>query len=187
MFNNYQENIQKCDIFRYMLMYYYGGVYSDLDVQINVPISSFINEIRFPDGKTLDLSWANIIFGITRVKQLDKCKKAQKYESIRNNEKEIPYKLSNFFFLSKVKNHPIWIDILQLAKARSNKHVKSQYGVIYTTGPDLVTTAVSRNRKKYNDIAILPIEIFNKLMKHQMTSSWRHKDLKKCETMIDTT
>ena len=187
MFISYKENIQRCDIFRYILMYYYGGIYSDLDVIQKYPFDTFINKIEFPSNKLLDLSWANIIFGITRLKQIDKCKKACKFETIRNNEKEIPYKLSNFFFISKVKNHPIWLDILELAKLRCDKEVKSQYGIIYTTGPDLVTTAVSLNRHKYKDIAILPIKIFNNLMKHQMASSWRTKKLRKCETFIDTT
>lgn len=34
-YQQYPKNIQRCDVIRYMLMYQYGGVYSDLDVTPN--------------------------------------------------------------------------------------------------------------------------------------------------------
>ena len=79
------------------------------------------------------------------------------------------------------------MDILKLAKKRSKKDVVSQYGIIYTTGPDLVTTAISQNIKKYNDIAILPINTMRDIVFHQCSSSWRTPTFNKCETIIDTT
>lgn len=184
IYKNYPKNIQRCDIFRYMLMYLFGGVYSDLDVIPNISLYNFIYTRKF--GKQ-SLSWANVIFGISRVKDKDKCEKATLYETIRNGEPEIPIKISNYLFLSRIPNHPIWIDIIKLAKKRSQSTLRSQYGIIYSTGPDLVTTALSQNRHKYNDIAIIPIEEFNKMFLHEMSGSWRTKGFQLCETNINTT
>ncbi len=163
----YPKNIQRCDVIRYMLMYQYGGVYSDLDVTPKNSVDNILD--RYP--------WANVIFGVGREKPLQKCQLTTRVEKIRRGEMEIPTRIANYFFISRIPNHPIWIDILKLAKTRSNSEVKSQYGIIYTTGPDVVTTALSQNRHKYQDIAILPHHMFTKLFPHGCTSftdgSWR--------------
>ena len=165
---NYPKNIQKCDTIRYMLMYHYGGAYSDLDVFPNLSLSNLL--MTYPK--------ANVIFGVGRIKSKEKCIKTTEIESIRDGILEIPTRLSNYFFVSRIPNHPIWIDILNLALERSKKTIQSQYGIIYTTGPDLVTTAVYNNIHKYNDIVIIPYEGFQKLYVHEAASfndknSWR--------------
>ena len=90
---------------------------------------------------------------------------------------EIPTRISNYFFISRIPYHPIWIDILKLAKKRANSVITSQYGIIYTTGPDIVTTSLSNNRSKYSDIAIIPHTQFTTDFVHGCTSftdgSWR--------------
>ena len=92
---------------------------------------------------------------------------------------EIPIRIANYFFISRIPYHPIWIDILKLAKRRSTAKITSQYGIIYTTGPDVVTTSISNNRNKYSDIAIIPHDEFTKIFPHGCTSftdgSWRRK------------
>jgi mannosyltransferase OCH1-like enzyme len=156
-YQNYPKSIQRCDIIRYMLMYHYGGVYSDLDVECRLPIGKLFRQYE----------WANVIFGISRVKSQQKCNLAAKYETIRNGEPEI--------------------DILKLAKKRASSRLQSQYGIIYTTGPDVITTALSRNRQKYKDIAVIPIEKFTKLYPHSCSSSWRSNSrLPICEFAVDT-
>jgi mannosyltransferase OCH1-like enzyme len=171
MYRNYPKPIQQCDIIRYMLMYQYGGVYTDLDVIPNVDINSVLS--KYPH--------ANVIFGIARVKPQNKCRLAQRQESIRRGEPEIPVRLANYFFIARIPYHPIWMDILNLAKQRCNRPIQSQYGIIYTTGPDVVTTAINQHRSKYRDIEIVPMEIFTKSFRHTCTSfatgnkqtSWR--------------
>lgn len=181
-YKGYPKNIQRCDTIRYMLMYQYGGVYSDLDVNPSVPIPDLFE--RYP--------WANVVFGVARHKPLDKCRLTTKTESIRKGEEEIPTRLSNYFMAAKIPYHPIWIDILKLAKSRAGEKLTSQYGIIYTTGPDVVTTAVSKNRSKYQDIAIVPLEEFQACYQHSCTSfkdpkSWRKRcNLAKGESGIDT-
>ena len=176
LYINYNYPIQKCDIFRYILMYLVGGIYSDLDVFINKPINSLISKY----------SWANVIFGIGRIKDINRCKLATKYETIRDGEPEISMKISNYFFISNKRNHPIWKDILDLAIKRSKKKIKSQYGIIYSTGPDLVTTAVFNNIHKYKDIAIIKLNEFQNYVSHQCSSSWRN-NLQECEGDVTTT
>jgi mannosyltransferase OCH1-like enzyme len=169
-YSGYPKNIQRCDTLRYMLLYQYGGVYSDLDVSPSIPIPALFR--KYP--------WANVIFGVARKKPLEKCRLTTKKETCRKGEVEIPTRLSNYFMAAKIPYHPIWIDILRLAKSRSNVQLSSQYGIIYTTGPDVVTTAVSKNRGKYTDIAIVPIEEFQQMYSHSCTSfndkkSWRQR------------
>lgn len=176
-YQNYPKSIQRCDIIRYMLMYHYGGVYSDLDVECRLPIGKLFRQYE----------WANVIFGISRVKSQQKCNLAAKYETIRNGEPEIPIRIANYWCASRIPNHPIWIDILKLAKKRAGSRLQSQYGIIYTTGPDVITTALSRNRQKYKDIAVIPIEKFTKLYPHSCSSSWRSNSrLPICEFAVDT-
>lgn len=43
IFDNYPLGVMKADLWRYMIIYIYGGVYSDLDTICNIPISSWIN------------------------------------------------------------------------------------------------------------------------------------------------
>jgi mannosyltransferase OCH1-like enzyme len=176
---NYQYPIQRCDTIRYMLLYYFGGIYSDLDVYPNKSSGKLLS--KYP--------WANIIIGIARKKDTSKCKLTTQYESIRKGEPEIPIRLSNYLMLARIPNHPIWIDILNQAKDRAKSKIKSQYGIIYTTGPDVVTTAISKNRSKYNDIAIIPYNELTCFYNHQCDSinksSWR-KELPQGELNINT-
>lgn len=169
-YQNYPKNIQRCDVIRYMLMYQYGGVYSDLDVTPKRSVNWLLDE--YP--------WANVIFGVARIKPKDKCRATTKHETIRRGEPEIPHRLSNYFMVSRIPYHPIWIDILKLAKNRSRAKITSQYGIIYTTGPDIVTTALSKRRHMYQDIAIVPIEKFTQWFPHGCSSfsndnSWRKR------------
>jgi hypothetical protein len=168
-YKQYPKNIQRCDVIRYMLMYRCGGVYSDLDVTPNTSIDFILNKYK----------WANVIFGVGREKPLKKCRHTTQVEGIRQGEMEIPIRIANYFFISRIPYHPIWIDILKLAKKRSSLKVTSQYGIIYTTGPDVVTTSISENRNKYNDVAIIPHQEFVQLFPHSCSSftdgSWRIK------------
>ena len=163
----YPKNIQRCDIIRYMLMYQFGGVYSDLDVEPNISIDFLLNKYH----------WANVIFGVGREKPIEKCRNTTRIETIRKGVMEIPTRIANYFFISRIPYHPIWIDILKLAKRRASCTINSQYGIIYTTGPDVVTTVLSNNRNKYNDIAIIPHKEFIKMYPHSCSSfsdgSWR--------------
>ena len=43
MYLNYAKDIQRCDIFRYMLIFKEGGVYSDLDVFPKIPLNEIFN------------------------------------------------------------------------------------------------------------------------------------------------
>ena len=51
MYRNYPKPIQQCDIIRYMLMYQYGGVYTDLDVVPNVEIDTVL--AKYPNANVI--------------------------------------------------------------------------------------------------------------------------------------
>ena len=50
--------IQKVDIAKYAILYYYGGIYLDLDIQVNQPIHSEF--IRSLDRNTLYFNWMQV-------------------------------------------------------------------------------------------------------------------------------
>lgn len=45
IFNNYTYKIQKIDVAKYFILYYYGGIYSDLDIEPRKNIKSLLNTI----------------------------------------------------------------------------------------------------------------------------------------------
>lgn len=50
LFQKYSEQIQRVDMVRYMLLYQYGGIYSDLDIACNQNLSFFLDhEIVLPE------------------------------------------------------------------------------------------------------------------------------------------
>ena len=79
IYNNYTKNIQRCDTIRYMLMYEYGGIYTDIDVIAKLTLNNLFN--MYPS--------ANVIFGVGRIKTKEKCIQTTKIETIRGGELEI--------------------------------------------------------------------------------------------------
>ena len=149
-------------------------------------LQCFLRNFKFPEllqnlnGILDKYPWANVIFGVGRIKPIEKCNLTTKHEKIRHGKPEIPIRIANYFFISRIPYHPIWIDILRLCKTRSKSKLDSQYGIIYTTGPDVVTTALSENRSKYNDIAVIPNKSFVKVYQHSCSgfsnnNSWRKR------------
>ncbi len=41
-YKSYRYHIQRCDAFRYMALYFYGGVYLDLDIACKAPLNSLL-------------------------------------------------------------------------------------------------------------------------------------------------
>jgi mannosyltransferase OCH1-like enzyme len=164
MYNNYELDIQKCDIIRYMLMYENGGIYSDLDVFPTINIKSL----------TLDIPNKNIFFGIESISSHILCEEIGNYYKIREGVPEKQIRISNYFFISLIKHHPIWLDILEYAKKRSHLKPIEKY-ILYTTGPDLITEAVLDNYNKYPDVELISNEKFLQL-KHKCLGGWKIKE-----------
>jgi hypothetical protein len=56
-FDSYKYKIQKIDVFRYFILYHYGGVYIDLDIKCKFPFSTILNNISKDHGMLLPGTW----------------------------------------------------------------------------------------------------------------------------------
>lgn len=148
--------IQKIDFFRYLIVYHYGGIYLDLDIDLYHSLSD------------MDLSRPN--FAIEFEKNSDKILQQQKCSIL----------LGNYAFYSPRK-HPFLKKIIDnLVNNRLisivNKNDYKKY-VYYTTGPVLVTQSYLDYHNK-NDIILLKTipfrkSHFGKYGKHKAMGSWK--------------
>ena len=161
IYNDYPKNIQKCDFSRYILMYIYGGVYADLDLYPKIKVD-YLRE-KYPDK--------NVFFGIETILSEKECQEVAKNNPIRNNKPEKSIRIANYFFFSIKEKHPIWIDVLELAIKRAKHKIKTDYDILYTTGPDIVSEVISQNN--YDDIQILSTKKFNEYFIHNCDGGWR--------------
>ena len=56
-FDSYKYKIQKIDVFRYFILYHYGGIYIDLDIQCKYPFSDILTNISKDHGMLLPGTW----------------------------------------------------------------------------------------------------------------------------------
>lgn len=148
--------IQKIDFFRYLIVYHYGGIYLDLDIDLQYSLND------------MDLSKPN--FPIEFEKNSDK---------ILQNQK-MSFLIGNYGFYSPRK-HPFLKKIIDnLVNNRLttivNKQDYRKY-IYYTTGPVLVSQSYLDYRQK-EDIILLKPEPFRKSHlgkygKHKAMGSWK--------------
>jgi len=134
-FKSFEFPIQRADAIRYMWLYIYGGIYMDLDFEVNKDIEEYLNITRFQRFPQT---------GIYLV------------QYFKNDDKII----TNSFMISKQK-HPFWLDVIEEMKkpiSFYNKLIRFTY-VYETTGPSMLTRVYQNTKNKYNDIYLID-EIF---------------------------
>nr|QOI90477.1 hypothetical protein HWQ62_00341 [Pyramimonas orientalis virus] len=136
--------IIKCDFFRYLLMYHFGGVYTDLDFICIRPFESFIALLKdkhishFPNSVEtpsiiLTEEWLNS-------------------SSFTNT-------LHNGILISLVKKHPFWLKLLHdiYTVVIVEKVIpKSSTDVFNITGPKKLCAFYKENVSFFKDVCILP-------------------------------
>lgn len=127
VYNSYSKNIQKSDYARYIILKYYGGIYADYDILSLAPIIDIYNE-----NKNNDLFFEEL----TTTKEFSESTKKYK---IRNGVAESNLRISNYFIMCN-KNSDNINGILKLCKDRYPLTIETDYDVIYTTGPDVIST-----------------------------------------------
>ena len=170
VFDAFQFPIQRYDFFRYLAVYRYGGFYFDLDVMLASDLSSLLNSgCVFPfEGLTLSrylrkhhkLDWeiGNYAFGAAPGHPflkavIENCVRAQK--------------------------DPDWIKPMM---AGFPPLLRSEYLVLNTTGPGLITRTLAENAELAKEVQVLfPKDLsdmstwnrFGDLGIHIMEGSWR--------------
>ena len=163
-YSQYSKSIQRSDACRPMLLHKYGGVYSDLDVEPHRCLDRLLS--RYPS--------ANVILAVEVQLSDHEAKKIGQIEEIRSGVPEIPQRLSNYFMAS-VAGHPFWLDVLDLMKIRSRLPVNSNYDVLYTTGPDVITEIAQHAKNHYPDVKVVSRREINKYITHHCRGAWRQK------------
>ncbi len=172
VFNAFRYRIQRYDFFRYLAVYRLGGFYFDLDVMLATSLGPLLeHESVFPfEGltfsrllrKTYQVDWeiGNYAFGATAGNRfleavIENCVRAQK--------------------------EPSWVEPMM---AGSPPFFRSEFVVLNTTGPGLVTRTLAEHPDLRRTVTVLfPQDVcdeknwnrFGDLGVHFMDGSWRTK------------
>lgn len=171
VFKSYNLDIQKCDFFRYFLMYTHGGMYSDIDVVSNINITNLCS--MYPHAR---------VFLCTECILTDAQIQSSKDYKIRKKVPEHKVRIANYWFCSLDTKHKFWKKVLRLCEKRASLEVNEPYDVLYTTGPDLITTAYYEytQSNENHDIVLLDLQFSTMSLRHtcnslskETTQSWR--------------
>lgn len=153
--------IQKIDFFRYLAIYYYGGVYLDLDIDLHKPLDNL-------KGNT------KCVFPLEFKKNGDTLLQKQGYLGLIGNYAF--YAPKKHPFMKKIIDNIVNKRIKIPFEKSGNKYMKY---VFYTTGPVMVTQSyIDYKSKDHIDIIIKkPFEnsCFGYYGKHILFGSWKKK------------
>lgn len=164
-YNTYQNlpiKIQKIDFFRYLAVYHYGGIYLDLDMQVNKNMDELLsNEIVFPIDEYIN----------------HYNKKIKRYGDFYNKNQ---YFLLGQYAFASIPKHPFLRTLIDDIHKNINKTVKnvnhnSENYVYSTTGPDFVTKKYMEFENK-DSIIILDNQKrqhFGDFATHRYFGSWK--------------
>lgn len=128
-----QTDIQRADMARYIILYYFGGVYSDLDMyNYNSLNDLFIQHTNYLDTSCILL--VDLHHSLNDLIEFTESNIRSKHFPLQY---QTPYarQLANFWMASTPK-HPIIAETLRLLEERSKYPINSNYlwDVIWTTG-----------------------------------------------------
>ena len=155
IYNSIKRNVCKADLGRYLLIYYYGGVYLDNDVDIKTSFS--MTDLK--NHKNGVWYTENVV----NVKKLDP------------REEKIPNRYANYIIASLYPRNQILLDIIK----ESSKRIKTlkdsvnwtDNDILWSTGPDVVTTILSHT--KHNNYIIYNKQKSDKILIHKAEGTWR--------------
>ena len=145
----------KCDLARLLVVYFNGGLYSDVDCFIK---------------KRFDNDGNNVVLFIERIVE-----SAHLLGDRECKDPENVVRVANYCFGSTTKKHPFFKEAIeecinrlrQLIIVEKIKKFNAK-DILYVCGPDVLTTVYHRSRHKYKDI-ILYDESY---LDHRYYSSW---------------
>jgi len=171
-FDAFPRTIQRIDFFRYLAVYRFGGFYFDLDVFLRESLSDLLTEHCVFPFEELTLS-----------------------RHLRQ-EHRMDWEIGNYAF-GAAPGHPFLAAIIEncLRAQRDPRWVepmmasipsafRSEFTVLNTTGPGLITRTLVENPEIAKDVTVLfPEDVrepgswhqFGRYGVHQMAASWRDK------------
>lgn len=140
--------IIKCDFFRYLLMYHFGGVYTDLDFICIRPFEKLLELIKnkkiiyFPNN----ISNPTIILSEEWL-----------------NSSTFTNTLHNGILISLHEKHPFWLKLVfDIYKnvMESTQQITCKDDVFSITGPKKLNSFYNEHKNIFNDICVLPYFYF---------------------------
>ncbi len=157
LFQKIPRKVSQADLGRYIIIYYEGGMYCDLDVVIKKP-HEFLRDLEYKNGVWLT-------------------EKVIDPEYLGPREKPYAHRIAQYAFFSKEKKCALLLEIIHEAFRRVQLLFQecgdqwSDLDVLWATGPDVVTTVLHETLE--SDYKILDLKQTQKLLKHQSQSTWR--------------
>lgn len=147
--------IQRLDVIRYLILYTYGGVYTDLDTECFQPLDDLFKCREFcfgeePEGNNIHL--------------------------------DLPHFVGNAFMAS-TQNHPGWLTILEEIQIALEKKYKVQL-VLNTTGPLMISRIFDTLQRKYG-AELLASEMVSPVTKREVYNYIRGYDCFTFEKKIE--
>ena len=160
VWRGFARKCQQADLARYMILAEHGGWYLDLDA---VPSDRCVS---LPTGESTLLT--------ETVLSADAVAKVTYDEPIRHGVPEHPVRVSNYA-MGFTPGHPFWPSVFRLIKRRAKERVKRDYDVIYTTGPDVISTAYHSHQPQHGwPLTLLDRAASHDLVQHHAAGGWRH-------------
>lgn len=140
-------NIVKCDFFRYLLMYHFGGLYTDLDF---LPIRDFDQFIKLFEAKKISF------FPVNESPKIILSEEWLDSTSLTNT-------LHNGILISLVPKHPFWLKlIMEIYEDLIIKKclINTEHDVYNITGTKKLYKFFEFNKFHFKDVCILPYYYF---------------------------
>jgi hypothetical protein len=158
-------NTRKCqqaDLARYMILYETGGWYLDLDAVPGLAA----------DAQPLPTNKSTLL--TETILTPEQCNKVAADQPIRHGVPETPIRIANYG-MGFAKKHKFIRDVLMLASKRtlaraSVKTKATDYDVIYTTGPDVMSTVFAHMD---GTPLLIGLEKSHELVCHRAAGGWR--------------
>ena len=165
--------IQKIDFAKYIILYHYGGIYIDIDIESYKSINNFFKSNKNEGIYFSKTSYINDIENYFM----------KKFYNFKTDN----YFINNGIILA-IKNHNFFLDVLKDIDYNiiNNNDYFYNSKIFNTTGPSMLTNSILKYRNKYKDLNILSHEYFEPcygkditckitkktILMHQHKSAW---------------
>ncbi|KAG5982732.1 hypothetical protein E4U55_001450 [Claviceps digitariae] len=157
-YDGYPYNIQRVDSFRYFVLYYYGGIYLDLDVGCEKDLSPLLTQHAF-FAKTEPHGVSNDVMGIERGHPI--------FDTLVVSLKENNYRRGTKYPTVMMSTGPMFVTKLLLNFLKSRSHEKVVAGSL-------------RRQNHEAMVSILPPELYgstpDSYFRHYQGSTWHSWD-----------
>lgn len=153
------EWVTKTDIGRVLVVYCNGGMYSDADCFIQKPFNRHTEK-------------HNVLLFTEHL-----CNSVEDLGPRECKNPENVHRIANFCFGSKRAKHPFFKEVLEECIRRLDQLLRiekkttfEQSDVLWTCGPDVITTVYHRSKQNYTDVYVYD----RTFLRHKCYGSWRN-------------